>query len=103
MNSAPIALRRVQLVAGERQQVDVLQGVAQIDRELAHRLRGIGMKDDRRIGLFGQARQLGDGKDDSRFVVRVHHGDQQRIGRRARMNWLVSRLPSLSTGKKVTS
>ena len=74
------ALGGVQLVAGEREQIDVLELAVQVDRHLADRLRGVGVEDDRRIGLLGEPRELLDGKDHARLVVGVHDRDQQRVG-----------------------
>ena len=47
---------------------------------LAHRLRGVGVEDDRRIGLLGQPGELLDGEDHAGLVVGVHDADQQRVG-----------------------
>ena len=77
----PDPLRRVQLVAGEREQVDVPVFAFQVDGQLADRLRGVGVKENGRIGLFGQTRKLFDGKDHARLVVGVHDRNQQGLRR----------------------
>jgi hypothetical protein len=74
------ALGRVQLVAGEGEQVDVPEVALQVDGELAHRLGGVGVDDDRGVGLLGDPRQLRDREDDPGLVVGVHHRDQQGVG-----------------------
>ena len=58
------ALGGVQLVAGKRKQIHVAaKACCRSMGSLAHRLRGIGVKDDRRIGFLRQPRELLDGKD----------------------------------------
>ena len=73
-------LRRVELVPGERQQIDVAELAGQVDRQLADRLRGVGVEDDRRIGFLGDSRELLDGEDHARLVVGVHDRHQGRVG-----------------------
>ena len=71
------ALGRVQLVAGEREQIHVPILLLQIQREFAYRLGGVGVEDNRRIGFLRDPGELGDGKNHARLIVRVHDADQQ--------------------------
>ncbi len=73
------ALGGVQLVAGEGEQIDVGQGPPEVEGKLADRLRGVGVEDDRRVGLLGEARQLLDGEDHAGLVVGVHDGREQGV------------------------
>ena len=69
----------IQLVGGQRQQVDAVLG--DIDLDLPNRLSGIGMKQG--AGGTGHAGQIADWLEHADFVVGRHHADQHR-GRRER-------------------
>ena len=66
------ALRRVELVAGDRQQVDTKR--IHIDSDLAERLRRIGV--DQRANLSREPRDVGDGLQRADLVLRVDDRDQ---------------------------
>ena len=74
------ALRGVDLVAGKRQHVHVLKFPPQVDRNLADRLRRVGVKNDGRVGFLRQPREPFDRENHAGFVVGVHDCDQQRVG-----------------------
>ncbi len=66
------ALGAVDLVAGEREQVDVVR--LHVDGDLADGLHGVGVEDD--ALLVAELADLGDGLDDADLVVRVHDADE---------------------------
>ena len=68
------ALWCIHLVTGEGEEVDALELLGQIEGELARGLHGIGVKEC--TTRLGDAGQLTDRLDDSRFVVGEHEGDQ---------------------------
>ena len=69
------ALGRVELVAGEAQEVDAQ--LAHVHPDLAGRLRRVRVHQD--PALVGEARDLGDRLDRSDLVVRVHDADEDRL------------------------
>jgi hypothetical protein len=71
------ALRRVELVPGDREQVDAQ--VLDVGRDLADGLCGVGVEED--ASLARDLADLADGLDRAHLVVRVHHGDEQGLGR----------------------
>ena len=62
----------VELVAGEREDVDVVG--LHVDGDLADGLDGVGVEED--ALLVADLADLADGLDDADFVVGVHDGDQ---------------------------
>ncbi len=74
------ALWRVHLVAGDAEQVYVLERAGEVDGELAGGLYGVGVEEDRGVVGLGDAGQFADGLDGSGFVVGEHDGDEFRIG-----------------------
>ena len=66
------ALGAVDLVAGEREHVDVVGH--HVDGDLAHGLDGVGVEDD--ALLVAELADLANGLDDADFVVGVHDGDE---------------------------
>ena len=74
------ALRRVHLVAGEREQVDVLELTGEVDGELGGGLYGVGVDENLGgvafgVGL-GEAGDLAYGLDCAGLVVGEHDGDE---------------------------
>ena len=69
-------LRGVELVAGDRQQVDAER--LDVERQLAHRLRGVCV--DEHAALVRHGRDLGDRLNRADLVVGVHHADEHRPG-----------------------
>ena len=65
-------LGAVDLVAGEREHVDVV--LLHVDRDLADGLDGVGVEED--ALLVAELADLGDGLDDADLVVGVHDGDE---------------------------
>ena len=80
MYSTPMPLGACSLCPEKESKSTCRYSCGQIDPHLAHRLRGVAMEDDRRIGFLGQPGELLDGKDDARLVVGVHDAHQQRFG-----------------------
>ena len=74
------ALRGVHLVAGDGEQVDVLErGLgAEVEGELAGGLDGVGVEES--AGGVGDGGEFGDGLDDAGLVVGEHDGDEPRVG-----------------------
>ena len=72
MYRAPTPFRGMELVAGKRQHIHVLELAPQVDRHFADRLRRVGVKDDRGIGFLRQPRELLDRENHAGFVVGVH-------------------------------
>jgi hypothetical protein len=90
------ALRPVDLVAGEREQVDVVG--LHVDGNLADGLHGVGVEDD--ALLVAELADLGDGLDDADLVVRVHDADEDRLASSmARFRSSMSMRPSACTGR----
>jgi hypothetical protein len=65
----------VDLVAGESEEVDVLERAfgREIERELARGLDGVGVEEG--AGGVGDGGEFGDGLDDAGLVIRVHDAD----------------------------
>ena len=72
------ALRPVDLVRREREQVDAQAVDVEVER--AGRLHGVGVEGDARVVRLDDARDLGDRLDGADLVVGVHDGDQGRVG-----------------------
>ncbi len=74
------ALGRVHLVAGDGEEVDVLERAvgAEVERDLACGLDGIGVEE--RTGGVSDGGECGDGLDDAGLVVRVHDADEFGVG-----------------------
>ena len=70
------SFRGVQLVAGEGKQVQ-LEG-PYVDRKFADRLHGVGVEEQ--VGFGGDAPDFCEGLNGAELVVRVHDGDQHRVG-----------------------
>ena len=69
------AFRAVELVRRQRQQIDAER--LDVDRDLAHRLHGVGVHE--RAVLVCDRGQFRDRLDGADLVVRVHHRDQRRV------------------------
>ena len=69
------ALRPVELVRRERQQIDAER--AHVDRNLADRLHGVGVH--QRAALVRDRRELRDRLNRADLVVRVHDRDERRV------------------------
>ena len=68
----------VHFVAGEGEEVDVLELAGEVEGELAGGLDGVGVEEGA-VG-FGEAGELADGLDDAGFVVREHDADEAGVG-----------------------
>ncbi len=68
-------LRPIDLMAGERQHIDVV--LLHIDRNLAHSLHRVGVEDD--ALLVAELADLGDRLNHADLVVRIHDRDQDRL------------------------
>ena len=70
----------VHLVAGEGEEVDVLEWAfgAEVEGELAGDLDGVGVEEG--SGVVGDGGEFGDGLDDAGLVVRVHDADEFGVG-----------------------
>lgn len=70
------ALRGVHLVAGDGEDVDVLERSGEVEWELGGGLYGVGVNEDSGIVGLGDAGELADGLDGSGLVVGEHDGDE---------------------------
>src|SRR5260370_240313 len=66
------ALGAIQLVAGNRKQIDLQ--LIDVDGNFSGRLHGVGVEVD--VGFFGDAADLLERLDGAEFVVGVHDGDE---------------------------
>ena len=73
----------VHFVAGEGEEVYVLELTGEVEGELAGGLDGVGMEEGA-VGP-GDARQLTDGLDDAGFVVGEHEADESGVGLEGQM------------------
>ena len=78
------ALRGVHLVAGDAEQVDVLERAGEVDGELAGGLDRVGVEEDRGVVGLGDAGQFADGLDGSGLVVGEHDRNQLGVGTESR-------------------
>ena len=79
------SLRGVHLVAGDGEEVDVLEGSgevgpAEVEGELGGGLNGVGMEEDGGVVGLGETGKLADGLDGSGLVVGEHDGDELCVG-----------------------
>ncbi len=98
------SLRGVHLVAGEGEEVDVLEGsgevgAAEVEGELGGCLDGVGMEEDGGVVGLGDAGELADGLDGSGFVVGEHDGDEFGVGAEGGMEGVGSMRPSEVGGR----
>ena len=61
-------------MAGKREEIDVLELAAEVERQFACRLHGVGVEE--RAVRFGVAGELADGLDDARLIVGEHEADK---------------------------
>ena len=93
----------VDLVAGEGEEVDVLERAfgGEVEGELAGGLDGVGVEES--AGCVGDGGEFGDGLDDAGLVVGVHDADEFGVGAEGGFRAAGSMRPCGVQGRKVTS